>query len=72
MIRLRRSFRTLQLVQVTASGMCHTELHFKSGLLNLGIAPITMGHEVVGRIVDSGDGVPPDRIGERVIVYYYV
>ncbi len=60
------------LVQVTASGMCHTELHFKSGLLNLGVAPVTMGHEVVGRIVAIGDGVAPERIGERVIVYYYV
>ncbi len=60
------------LVQVTASGMCHTELHFKSGLLNLGVAPVTMGHEVVGRIGAIGNGVSPDRIGERVIVYYYV
>ncbi len=60
------------LVQVTASGMCHTELHFKSGLLNLGVAPVTMGHEVVGRIVSIGGGVSPDRVGERVIVYYYV
>jgi propanol-preferring alcohol dehydrogenase len=60
------------LVRVTASGMCHTELHFKSGLLDLGVAPITMGHEVVGRIAATGDGVPPDRLDERVIVYYYL
>lgn len=60
------------LVQVTAAGMCHTELHFKSGLLNLGVAPLTMGHEVVGRIAAVGQGVSPERIGERVIVYYYV
>lgn len=59
-------------VQVTASGICHTELHFKSGLLNLGVAPITLGHEVVGRIVAIGEDVSPDRLGERVIVYYYV
>ena len=60
------------LVQVTAAGMCHTELHFKSGLLNLGITPLTMGHEVVGRIAAVGAGVSPERLGERVIVYYYV
>jgi alcohol dehydrogenase, propanol-preferring len=60
------------LVRVTASGMCHTELHFKSGLLDLGVAPITMGHEVVGRIAATGEGVPPDRVDERVIVYYYL
>ena len=60
------------LVRVTASGVCHTELHFTSGLLDLGIAPITMGHEVVGRIEAVGDGVAAARVGERVIVYYYV
>lgn len=60
------------LVRVTASGMCHTELHFKSGLLDLGVAPVTMGHEVVGRIEAVGEGVPPERADERVIVYYYL
>jgi propanol-preferring alcohol dehydrogenase len=60
------------LVRVTASGMCHTELHFRSGLLDLGVAPITMGHEVVGRIAAVGDGVSPDRVDERVIIYYYL
>lgn len=59
-------------VQVTAAGMCHTELHFKSGLLNLGVAPMTLGHEVVGQIIACGVDVDPARIGERVIVYYYV
>src|SRR5215216_6738784 len=57
---------------VAASGMCHTELHFKSGLLNLGVAPVTMGHEVVGRIEVVGEGVTPERADERVIVYYYL
>lgn len=60
------------LVRVTAAGMCHTELHFKSGLLNLGVAPVTMGHEVVGRIEATGENVPRELLGERVIVYYYV
>ena len=60
------------LVRVTAAGMCHTELHFRSGLLDLGVAPMTLGHEIVGRIEAVGDGVPADRVGERVIVYYYV
>ncbi|MEM1125979.1 MAG: zinc-binding dehydrogenase [Bacteroidota bacterium] len=59
------------LVQVTAAGMCHTELHFQSGLLNLGVQPITMGHEVVGRIAEVGPQVDAARVGERVIVYYY-
>ncbi|HEX6059221.1 MAG TPA: zinc-binding dehydrogenase [Gemmatimonadaceae bacterium] len=60
------------LVRVTAAGICHTELHFTSGLLNLGVAPLTLGHEIVGRIEAAGDAVPASRVGERVILYYYV
>lgn len=59
------------LVRVTAAGICHTDLHFLSGLLNLGIAPLTLGHEIVGRIERVGPGVPPERVGERGIIYYY-
>jgi propanol-preferring alcohol dehydrogenase len=60
------------LVRVTAAGICHTELHFLSGLLDLGVAPLTLGHEVVGRVAAVGAGVDAARVGERVIVYYYV
>ena len=60
------------LVRVTAAGICHTELHFLTGLLDLGIAPLTLGHEIVGRIEKVGAGVPAARVGERAIVYYYV
>jgi len=51
--------------------MCHTELHFESGLLKLGVAPITMGHEMAGVIDQVGEGVDPSRLGQRVLVYYY-
>jgi len=62
------------LVEVKAAALCHTELHFVDGTLNLGVAhlPITMGHEVVGIVSKCGANVSKDRIGERVIVYYYV
>ncbi|MGD0484284.1 MAG: alcohol dehydrogenase catalytic domain-containing protein [Gemmatimonadales bacterium] len=60
------------LVKVSAAGICHTELHFLSGLLNLGINPLTLGHEVVGKVEKVGAGVTHPRAGERVIVYYYV
>lgn len=60
------------LVRVTAAGICHTELHFLSGLLDLGVAPLTLGHEVVGRVEKAGAAVHGVREGDRVIVYYYV
>ena len=58
-------------VRIEAAGMCHTELHFESGLLNLGVAPLTMGHEIAGVIDRVGADVPASRVGERVVVYYY-
>src|SRR5215212_3631062 len=59
-------------VRVKAAGLCHTDLHFVSGLLDLGVRPLTLGHEIVGTIDAAGAGVPPGRAGERVIVSYYV
>ena len=58
-------------VRIRAAGMCHTELHFESGLLDLGVAPLTMGHEIAGVIEDVGVGVDVSRVGQRVLVYYY-
>ena len=60
------------LIEVKAAALCHTELHFADGTLNLGAKPITMGHEAAGVIVAVGSGVPAERVGERVVVYYYV
>jgi alcohol dehydrogenase, propanol-preferring len=59
-------------VRVAAAGLCHTDLHFLSGLLDLGVAPLTLGHEIAGQIDAVGAGVQPERAGERVVVYYYV
>lgn len=58
-------------IRVTAAGLCHTELHFLSGLLDLGVAPLTLGHEAVGVVDAVGSGVAHFRGGERVIAYYY-
>lgn len=58
-------------IAIKAASLCHTELHFADGTLNLGVNNITMGHECAGIITSIGDGVPSTRLGERVIVYYY-
>ena len=59
------------LVRISAAGICHTELHFLSGLLNLGVQPLTLGHEMVGVVEEAGAGVESPRAGDRVILYYY-
>lgn len=58
-------------IKVRACGMCHTELHFRDGLLDLGCRDVTMGHEIAGHIEAVGAGVDAARLGERVLVYYY-
>ena len=58
-------------VRVEAAGVCHTELHFESGLLDIGIAPVTMGHEIAGTVDAVGSGVDTRQVGDRVILYYY-
>jgi len=58
-------------VEVRAAALCHTELHFADGTLQLGVAPITLGHEAAGVIVSVGEGIDAARVGERVLVYYY-
>ncbi len=59
------------LVKVKAAGICHTELHFLDGVLNLGVVPITLGHEIAGIIEEVSPEVSNINIGDRVIVYYY-
>jgi hypothetical protein len=44
------------LVRVAVSGMCHTELHFKSGLLDLELARI-------GSLLSIFADSPSDKIG---------
>ena len=60
------------LIKVQAAGICHTELHFLSGLLDLGVKPLTLGHEIAGVVEATGPGVDFPRQGDRVVVYYYV
>lgn len=58
-------------VRVGAAGVCHTELHFESGVLDLGVAPVTMGHEIAGTVDAVGEGVDEREEGDRVVLYYY-
>jgi propanol-preferring alcohol dehydrogenase len=58
-------------VKIAACGVCRTELHLRDGLLDLGRRDFTVGHEVAGTIDAVGAEVPPARIGQPVVLYYY-
>jgi len=54
------------LIQVTACGVCRTDLHVVDGELPEPRLPIIPGHEIVGRVVVLGQGVTALHLGQRV------
>lgn len=53
------------LVQVLTCGVCHTELDEIEGRLPPRL-PVILGHEIVGRVAQSGAGANSFRAGDRV------
>jgi propanol-preferring alcohol dehydrogenase len=55
------------LLRVLACGVCRTDLHVVDGELTNPKLPVIPGHEIVGLVVETGDGVgtvaPGDRVG---------
>jgi len=54
------------LIEVSACGVCRTDLHVVDGELPHPRLPLIPGHEVVGRVSALGPGVIGFRLGERV------
>lgn len=54
------------LIEVSACGVCRTDLHIVEGDLDVRRSPIIPGHQVVGTIAALGTSVDDRRIGERV------
>ena len=54
------------LIQVLACGVCHTELDEIEGRTPPPVFPVIPGHQVVGRVVETGPGVKRLVEGDRV------
>ena len=57
------------LVQILASGVCHTDLHIKLG--NIGdetMFPWILGHEGAGIVAEVGSGVTEPKVGDYVAI----
>lgn len=54
------------LVRVAACGVCRTDLHLCDGDLAFIRSPIVPGHEIVGRVEATGDGIAGFAAGQRV------
>ena len=58
------------LVEIKATGVCHTDAYTLSGQDSEGIFPSILGHEGAGIVVDVGPGVATLKKGDHVIPLY--
>ncbi|HZN25306.1 MAG TPA: alcohol dehydrogenase catalytic domain-containing protein, partial [Burkholderiales bacterium] len=58
------------LVEIRATGICHTDEFTLSGADPEGLFPSILGHEGAGIVVDVGPGVKSLRKGDHVIPLY--
>jgi S-(hydroxymethyl)glutathione dehydrogenase / alcohol dehydrogenase len=58
------------LVEIKATGVCHTDAYTLSGDDPEGLFPAILGHEGAGVVVEVGSGVTSLQVGDRVIPLY--
>ena len=58
------------MVEIKATGICHTDAYTLSGLDPEGIFPAVLGHEGAGIVVEVGPGVTSLKTGDHVIPLY--
>ena len=58
------------LVEIKASGVCHTDEFTRSGEDPEGLFPAVLGHEGAGIVVETGPGVVSVKNGDHVIPLY--
>jgi 2-desacetyl-2-hydroxyethyl bacteriochlorophyllide A dehydrogenase len=60
------------LVRVEACGICHSDAHYRAGIAPIDPLPVTLGHEVAGRVETVGREVHHVSPKARVYVHYLV
>jgi len=72
------------LLEVTAAGICHSDIHFWEGVYDIGGGkvmrladrglklPLTLGHENVGRVVAMGPEAQGVSVGDERLVYPWI
>ena len=58
------------LVEIKATGLCHTDEFTRSGDDPEGIFPAILGHEGAGIVIEVGEGVTSLAVGDHVIPLY--
>jgi len=58
------------IVDIKASGICHSDINYRDGVSPVGKLPIILGHEIAGLISKTGERVKGVEEGDRVCVHY--
>jgi S-(hydroxymethyl)glutathione dehydrogenase/alcohol dehydrogenase len=58
------------LIEIKATGICHTDEFTLSGADPEGLFPAILGHEGAGVVVETGPGVKDLKVGDHVITLY--
>ena len=58
-------------ISVGACGICGTDAHFVAGDFPGLSWPLTLGHEIAGKIAEIGSGVDEFAVGDRVAVGWF-
>jgi alcohol dehydrogenase, propanol-preferring len=53
-------------VKVSVCAACRTDIHIVEGDLALHKMPVIPGHQIIGRVDETGDGVTRLRLGQRI------
>src|SRR5881628_2151226 len=60
------------LIRVAAAGICHSDAHYRAGISKIDDLPLTLGHEIAGRVEEVGRDVTHVSAGDRACVHYLV
>jgi D-arabinose 1-dehydrogenase-like Zn-dependent alcohol dehydrogenase len=60
------------LIRVAACGICHSDEHYRAGISRIDRLPVTLGHEIAGRIEKVGADIKHATRSDRVCVHYLV
>src|SRR5690242_8722754 len=60
------------LIRVAAAGICHSDAHYRGGISQIDRLPLTLGHEIAGRVEKVGAHVTNVAVGNRVCVHYLI
>ncbi|WP_213982123.1 NAD(P)-dependent alcohol dehydrogenase [Sphingomonas sp. dw_22] len=55
-------------IEILYCGVCHSDLHQARNDWGFSTYPLVPGHEIVGRVIDTGAGVTRHKAGDRVAI----